>query len=490
MSQVVEVMLITLVVLSMSILFVTWGMNTKETFSEAVERESQEQIEKMSTAFTIAYIEGDKLGIKNKEESTIYSSDLTFFLDNAKFVPSSFPYSIDFAKTGEFLFPTELKDYEVQVSGAYGKTDIFLPEKSFVKIRKEPKPDRFDVSQRTRVYIDLSGEYGAKRNRDYPVDVAMLVDVSGSMSYGCLKNISNPGPPTCVSNCNQCPIDCSNPSEDGPECRICSAKNAIGLFLDKLEVDNDKSGLVSFCSVATMNEALTHNHQTVKSETNSLEAGGGTDIYNAILIANGNSWRSNALKAEILLTDGKPSAENYGQIEAAARQAANSGIRIYTIGFMGGSASHFNETLLQEIARITKAKYYFAANSQVLDQIYDRILNEELLQMAGREIILEDLIPVGATYQSGSLESTNPGDCVFNNNPGPMLKNITCNMDDILVGEHYTVAFNLSFSNQGCNKPTDAYPDSRIKYMDYIDVEHVKILPNVTVNVTQGGTCT
>lgn len=482
-TPVIEAMLITIVIVSASVLFVTWSMSTRESFAETASEETERQVEKMKTSFMIAYMEDDMLGLKNKEESTIYPSELSFYLDGAKFKPISFPPPIGFAQTGEFVFPTQLKDYEVHVSGAYGRTDVFLPERSFVKIMKYAVPEEFPRMTggnptNTTVFIDLSGSFGRNKNRDYPVDLIFVLDVSGSMNDNC-------------GGCNE--LTCAQAAcNDGDGCKICDAKNASKSLAMKLDEEKDKSGLVSFSTYAYLIQPLTDRKQDVSDAIDGLETDLFTNISGAIKTANKeiqNRGRNNALKVQILLSDGnpnRPSPTSYAisQSILAAREAANQGIRIYTVGF----GSDANLTLLGEIAKITRAKNYSAMTGEQLIDIYNRILAEELLQVAGREITIEDFIPSHANYQTDSLESTNSGDCHFYDNTPPSSDNITCSVSNILIDEHYIVKFNLTFLNTGCEQSTNVYPNSRIIYMDYLDSEHVKILPNLTVNVTGGGT--
>ncbi len=479
-TPIITMVLLVLVFTSLSYLFLTWSLEAEERFERASEEKTEYQVERTQTSYTIAEVYGENLSIKNKGKTLIHGDNFTFYLDDTPFNPVSSAGSMGKAQSGDFEFPVNLEDYEVTVIGPYDITDVLLPEISFIKINKHPEPKEFPKTQNTTIYIDLTGAHGLEQNSDYPVDITLLVDTSGSMTYGCHVNITDPGWPRCVSNCNGCPINCTNSSEGGADCRICGAKEAVSLFLNKLDPDNDRSSLVSFCSVANLEEGLTFDHQGVKSKVDLLEAGGGTQMAAAISIANQNSWRSDALKACILLTDGKPSS---GGTEAAATEAAKKGIRIYTIGYMGGSPSHFNETLLKNVAEITNGKYYFASDTQVLNMIYDRILNEELLKIAGKEAMLMDYIPAHASYVPGTLQSSQASDnCTFYDNPG--VDNITCELGDFLIGDYHRISFGLHFPNEGNNQLTNVYPDSRIEYNDYIDRHHVKVLPKTFVNVT------
>lgn len=238
------------------------------------------------------------------------------------------------------------------------------------------------------------------------VDVVLIMDRSGSMGDG-----ENPtqcdwyelelvGPSyQCVAHNEQgldeqgClakpdPIQCASPVfTPATQSKIDSAKDAANSFLNNMG-PNDQSGLVSFSDTAVLDQSLPvpGDHTTTQSAVNSLVTGGSTNIGDAInagseeLDLNG---RDQAVKAMILLTDGKankPNGSGFGEDPAdvqhalnMAIEAANSGrgYKIFTVGL--GSNSDINETMLQQIASDTNAQYYHAENGDDLSDIYDDI---------------------------------------------------------------------------------------------------------------------
>ena len=84
----------------------------------------------------------------------------------------------------------------------------------------------------------------------------------------------------------------------------------------------------------------------------------------------------------VLLTDGENN-ENPDPL-AAAQAAADSGIRIYTVGLgspqgtelkVNGFTVHtqLNEALLQQIAQVTAGSYFNAQSAQDLQAVYDHL---------------------------------------------------------------------------------------------------------------------
>jgi Ca-activated chloride channel homolog len=84
----------------------------------------------------------------------------------------------------------------------------------------------------------------------------------------------------------------------------------------------------------------------------------------------------------VLLTDGESNAGAMPPLEAA-KLAADSGLRIYTIGVgaapgsgffgMGGGNSDLDEDTLKEIAKITGGQYFRAADASALQEVYHEI---------------------------------------------------------------------------------------------------------------------
>ena len=166
--------------------------------------------------------------------------------------------------------------------------------------------------------------------------------------------------------------------------KIVDAKTAGKSFLDNFK-SNDQSALVSFSDNAQLIKELSIDHLSTKTEINNLTTSGATNIGDAINegINELLSIRANpqANPVMILLTDGKankPNGSGYGEdpldvqyAKDKAQEAANKNYKIFTVGL--GSNSDINETMLQEIADITEAKYYHSPNGNGLSQIYDEI---------------------------------------------------------------------------------------------------------------------
>ncbi len=169
------------------------------------------------------------------------------------------------------------------------------------------------------------------------LDVVLIIDRSGSMS---------------------------SPPEQFPD-----TQTAAKTFADLLDPANDRVGLVSYATSATLNQPLTSTYQDVKNTIDTLSPSGNTAMGEGIylanneLLTNGRS-RPPTVYAGILLCDGQ--WNQGGDPIPQAQAAANNDIVIYTIGL----GDMIDESRLMTIAEITGGDYYYAPTSEELEDIY------------------------------------------------------------------------------------------------------------------------
>jgi len=210
-----------------------------------------------------------------------------------------------------------------------------------------------------------------------PVDVMLVMDVSGSMGE----------------------------KDDSGKIKLDLAKNASKTFVDQLNMTRDRVGLVSFSTEATLRCSLTNNATKIKSQIDALSADGYTNIGGGISKANEefvNHGRSDAVWVMILLSDGKANrpcphnpqhrencsyAREYAVNQSECSKTLKSkGVRIYTIGL--GSTSDIDVELLQQIA-FDESKYYYAPSAGQLESIYIAISKDILLQVRYDIVIIQ-----------------------------------------------------------------------------------------------------
>lgn len=178
---------------------------------------------------------------------------------------------------------------------------------------------------------------------DTNIDVAFVVDVSGSMA-----NYS----------------------------RLTKAKIAVNNFTSSLN-DEDHAALVTFSSASTIATGLTADKSIIESSVNNLIAKGyGTAIYKgfgaAIDLLSENS-RSYGYKMIIILTDGidEPIKKYDAYYAPLVSKAVDNNIIVYTIGTGNTDAS-----ILTKIANATGGSYYAASSSDVIIDSFATIRGE------------------------------------------------------------------------------------------------------------------
>ena len=190
-------------------------------------------------------------------------------------------------------------------------------------------------------------------------------------------------------------------AEDMEPSRMEAAKAAAQAFVED-QPATIRIGVVAFGNGGLIVQAPTHDPGEVPAAIERLSPEGGTSLGQGIFTAlNAIAGKPIALDPEafeegipeleleafpsaaiVLLTDG----ENTNQPDpiAIAEIAAESGVRIYTVGIGSEEGSvieidgfnlvtRLNEPLLEEIAMTTNGTYYFAEDEDALREIYQNI---------------------------------------------------------------------------------------------------------------------
>ncbi|MDP2652645.1 MAG: VWA domain-containing protein [Candidatus Omnitrophota bacterium] len=232
--------------------------------------------------------------------------------------------------------------------------------------------------------LALAGPRGVLQETEFKaegIDIVLLLDASGSMRAQDFQ------------------LGGSSRS------RLFVAKQVAKEFVEGRK--NDQIGLVAFAGVAYTVSPLTTDYGWLKRNLERVEAGlispDGTAIGSAITSGLARLKNSQAKsKVMILLTDG---VNNAGDIppEEAARAAKAMGIKVYTIGagseqsvltpvrdgfdltYVFKNVAEIDEATLKGIASATGGKYFRAADTQGLREIYKEIdaLEKTKLEIQG-----------------------------------------------------------------------------------------------------------
>ena len=177
--------------------------------------------------------------------------------------------------------------------------------------------------------------------------------------------------------------------DGNPVSRLTAVKKVVSEFIEKREMD--RIGLVVFGEEAFTQSPLTLDKGLLVGLLNKLEigmAGGHRTALGSAIAIGGKRLKDLKAKSKILilLTDGRHNAGDLTP-EEAARALKALDIKIHTIGVggMGPATYSVNEEMLKKLARIGGGRYFRAADTKRLSEIYDTIDREEKTEVKVRE---------------------------------------------------------------------------------------------------------
>jgi Ca-activated chloride channel family protein len=148
---------------------------------------------------------------------------------------------------------------------------------------------------------------------------------------------------------------------------INNAKMAVKRFIKSFNVQKDFISFVGFSDEVDKKCKLTHDTSKVDALIDSMQAIGGTALYDAMLVAVKQVKKVKGLKALVVLTDGQDN-ESKAVYRKVINKANDENIPIYIIGL--GDA---DKDTLKLIANSTKGEFYYTHSAASLNIVYDRI---------------------------------------------------------------------------------------------------------------------
>ncbi|ADU21319.1 vWA domain-containing protein [Ruminococcus albus] len=179
---------------------------------------------------------------------------------------------------------------------------------------------------------DFAGTSVDNSGKTVAMDIALVIDSSGSMTWNDPKNLR---------------------------------KDAAKEFVDKLS-SIDEAAIIDFDSSSKINRNLTSNRTLLYSAIDDIDSSGGTSLTAGVSKGLEALSKSNDKKIMILLTDGKGPYD-----KSLTTQAINAGVTIYTIGL--GTNNDIDQPLLNSIATETGGKYYHAKKDIDIQGSFDNV---------------------------------------------------------------------------------------------------------------------
>lgn len=248
------------------------------------------------------------------------------------------------------LFFLERRFGREAAPGAYSSLALLATQRRTWRLRLRWLPSAVRALALTLLVVALARPQTGLAEAELPgqgIDVALVLDVSGSMSATPL----------------------------GSESRLAVAQRVLQEFISDRK--NDRLGLVAFRNTSLVVSPLTLDYGALKGL---VAAVGQLNLTDGTAIGDGLAEALNLLRDSrarsrvvVLLTDGENNA-GFVQPLAAARIAETLGVRVYTIGVVDTEgATTVDERALQEMARLTGGRYFPASSEQALSEIYASI---------------------------------------------------------------------------------------------------------------------
>jgi Ca-activated chloride channel family protein len=216
--------------------------------------------------------------------------------------------------------------------------------------------------QEVVVKIDLRAIADRQRHRRTPLNLAVVLDKSGSMTGAKLEK----------------------------------TKQAAMQLVDRL-APNDVFSLVIFSDEARVlvPAQKVEDKEALKEKIEGIEAGGSTALYAGVKTGARQLqeyFSSKRINRVILLSDGLANVgpSSTRDLRRLGHELAESGISVTTIGV----GDDYNEDLMAGLAEASDANYYYVQDTEKLPEIFARELGE-LLTVAAREIRIEITCPDG-----------------------------------------------------------------------------------------------
>jgi Ca-activated chloride channel family protein len=228
-----------------------------------------------------------------------------------------------------------------------------VPERGYV-VKNSP--------QEIVVKIDLSAIAGKKKAHRTPLNLAVVLDKSGSMNGAKLEK----------------------------------TKQAAMQLVDRL-APNDIFSLVVFSDEAQVlvPAQKVEDKDALREKIESIEANGSTALYAGVNMGAdqlGEFFSNKRINRVILLSDGLanvgPSTPR--QLRRLGSDLAERGISVTTIGV----GDDYNEDLMAGLAGASDANYYYVQDIEKLPEIFAKELGE-LLTVAARDVRIEIICPDG-----------------------------------------------------------------------------------------------
>lgn len=262
------------------------------------------------------------------------------------------------------------------------------------------------------------------------------------------------------------PIDCVLVIDTSATSDLGRATEFAFDLIDRFKSD-DRIGLVSYATTATLDVPLTNDRSRVKAALAGLASGGKSALGLALQVARQElqrNARKESLLVAILLCDGQSNVGVEPEVEGEVVEEA--GITIITVGI----GTLINRTLLEELAAETNGRFFLRPMEETPAEIIDHLT----AKVVAREIVVERQLPRELRFVRAT-----PAPVRVETNPAGMTT-VEWRLGDLLVGDEVSIEMEVEGIEQGILE-TDV--DSVITYRSFRGVETSLSVPALTLSV-------
>lgn len=207
-------------------------------------------------------------------------------------------------------------------------------------------------------------------------------------------------------------VDRSNSMQDPDPRKIVAARQSILTFVGLMDLRRDQVALVTFASEARIDVGLTRDRGAIEVAANALTAGGGTDIAEAIDLAQqvlrGPTRRPDAKAIVVFMTDGVPFDTSGLRAVAAMDRLRYADIPMApaltdhrVLAYAIGLGEDVEPSLLQVLASAHEL-YYYAPDADDLEAAYRAIARRIYATVLLKQVTIVDHVPDNMAYQLNS----------------------------------------------------------------------------------------
>jgi Ca-activated chloride channel homolog len=237
-----------------------------------------------------------------------------------------------------------------------------IPATETLKLKIEPDHDQLlkGSAQEVVLKIDLAAGHGVSKHKRTPLNIAVVLDRSGSMAGA----------------------------------KIEKARQAAMAVVDQLS-NGDTFSLVTYSAgVEVLVPAQpVEDRESLKSRISRIRTDGGTALYagveaGAVQLRRYLSDRK--INRVILLSDGLANVgpSSPADLRRLGERLSRDGIPVTTVGV----GDDYNEDLMSGLAEASDANYYYVKDTETLPKIFAKELGQ-LLRVAAREVRIEIICP-------------------------------------------------------------------------------------------------